>query len=93
METTLTLPSLPGVPWLGSLPELQKNPLHVMARATLDYAPAVRLPLPIVESLVVSDPALVEHILVTHSRNYVKQTRGYDMLRKVLGNGLVTSEG
>jgi cytochrome P450 len=93
METALTLPSLPGVPWLGSLPDLQKNPLHVMARATLDYAPAVRLPLPIVESLVVSDPALVEHILVTHSRNYVKQTRGYDMLRKVLGNGLVTSEG
>ncbi|MCU0697459.1 MAG: cytochrome P450 [Myxococcaceae bacterium] len=89
----LTLASVPGLPLLGALPDLQKNPLRVMERATLDYAPAVRLPLPIVDSLVVSDPALVEHILVTNSRNYVKQTRGYDMLRKVLGNGLVTSEG
>jgi cytochrome P450 len=95
MESTsaLTLASLPGVPWLGALPALQKNPLRVMARATLDYGPAVRLPLPIVEGLVVSDPGLVEHVLVTNSRNYVKQTRGYDMLRMVLGNGLVTSEG
>lgn len=95
MESTaaLTLASVPGLPLLGALPDLQKNPLRVMERATLDYAPAVRLPLPIVDSLVVSDPALVEHILVTNSRNYVKQTRGYDMLRKVLGNGLVTSEG
>ncbi|MDX2012321.1 MAG: cytochrome P450 [Myxococcaceae bacterium] len=95
MESTaaLTLASLPGLPLVGALPELQKNPLRVMERATLDYTPAVRLPLPIVEGLVVSDPALVEHILVTNSRNYVKQTRGYDMLRKVLGNGLVTSEG
>lgn len=95
METApaVTLESLPGVPWLGALPALQRNPLRVMERATLGYGPAVRLPLPLVEGLVVSDPALVEHILVTNSRNYVKQTRGYDMLRTVLGNGLVTSEG
>jgi cytochrome P450 len=38
-------------------------------------------------------PAMAEHVLVTHVKNYVKQTRGYDALRTVLGNGLLTSEG
>lgn len=85
--------SLPGVPVLGVLPELQKNPLRVMERATLEHSPVVRLPLPLVEGFIISDPKLVEHVLVGNSRNYVKQTRGYEMLRKVLGNGLVTSEG
>lgn len=90
---TPKLASLPGVPVFGALPALQKDPLGVLARGTLEYGPAVRLPLPIVEAFVLSDPRLVEHVLVTNSRNYVKQTRGYEMLRKVLGNGLVTSEG
>jgi cytochrome P450 len=30
---------------------------------------------------------------VRNHRNYAKQTRGYKMMRKVVGNGLVTSEG
>ncbi|MGE0321422.1 MAG: cytochrome P450 [Polyangiaceae bacterium] len=39
------------------------------------------------------DPRAVEQILVTHQKEFTKQTRGYYFLRKVLGNGLVTSEG
>ena len=82
-----------GVPLLGMLPRLQENPLTVMTEATLGYSPLVRLPLPIVDAFMLSDPRLVDHVLVANSRNYVKQTRGYQMLRMVLGNGLVTSEG
>lgn len=41
----------------------------------------------------VRHPRFVQHILVTNARNYDKQTRGYSMMRKVLGQGLVTSEG
>lgn len=90
----LPVPSLPGLPLVGVLPELQRDPLGVMERATLSAGPMVRLPLPLgVQAFLLSDPGLVEHVLVTNSRNYVKQTRGYEMLRKVLGNGLVTSEG
>lgn len=39
------------------------------------------------------DPSAVEQVLVTHQKEFTKQTRGYYFLRKVLGNGLVTSEG
>lgn len=90
----LPLPSLGGLPLVGVLPELQKDPLGVMERGTLNYSPMVRMPLPLgVKAFLIGEPHLVEHVLVTNSRNYVKQTRGYEMLRKVLGNGLVTSEG
>lgn len=93
MSSPHVVPSLPGVPVLGVLPALQKDPLGVMERATLAGSPVTRLPLPLVDGYILGEPRLVEHVLVTNSRNYVKQTRGYDMLRKVLGNGLVTSEG
>ncbi len=92
-STQRPIPGLKGVPWLGVLPALQKNPLKVMESATLSHGPIVHLPLPTVDAYLLADPKLVEHVLVTNSRNYVKQTRGYDMLRMVLGNGLVTSEG
>jgi cytochrome P450 len=78
---------------LGVLPELQADPLRAMERATFEYGPIVRMPIPNVDAFMVGSPALTEHVLVTNPRNYSKQTRGYDMLRLVMGNGLVTSEG
>ena len=91
MHQPLPLPG--GKPLVGVLPQLQENPLEVMERATLKYGPVTHLPLPTLEGYVLGTPSLVNHVLVTNSKNYVKQTRGYDMLRMVLGNGLVTSEG
>ncbi len=82
-----------GKPLIGVLPELQADPLGVMERATLRHGPIVLLPLPRFDGYVLGTPRLAEHVLVTNVKNYVKQTRGYDMLRMVLGNGLVTSEG
>lgn len=35
----------------------------------------------------------MKHVLVDNSANYDKQTRGYDVLRQFLGNGLLTSSG
>jgi cytochrome P450 len=99
MNATATTPnrsplSLPGSrPLVGVLPQLQANPLEVMERATLKYGPLTHLPLPTVEGYVAGSPSLVNHVLVTNAKNYVKQTRGYEMLRMVLGNGLVTSDG
>src|SRR5438105_3919635 len=42
--------------------------------------------------LLASDPDLVEQVLVTDARHYIKHF-GARMYKPVLGNGLVTSEG
>src|SRR5882672_9259495 len=61
--------------------------------AVFKYGPVVRMPMPAYIAYVVSDVDVVEHMLMANHHNYVKQTRGYQMLRKALGNGLVTSDG
>src|ERR1700691_3080877 len=40
----------------------------------------------------VNDPLLIYDILVTHDRNFIKG-RGLQRLKRVLGEGLLTSEG
>jgi cytochrome P450 len=84
----------PGArPLVGVLPQLQDNPLRVMERATFEFGPVTHLALPKLDGYVLGSPKLVHHVLVANVKNYTKQTRGYEMLRLVLGNGLVTSEG
>jgi len=41
----------------------------------------------------VSDPALVRHVLLDNIDNYDKHTPAFDAVRVVLGNGMLTSDG
>jgi cytochrome P450 len=93
IQTRIPKTYSPAVPIFGALPQLQKSPLKVMFRAASEFGDLVRVPLPTIQMFVAGHPDLAEHILVTNSKNYTKDTRGYNMLRRVLGNGLVTSEG
>lgn len=77
----------------GVLPALREDPIGVMLRACAAHGDAVRLRLPGRSLVVLRSPRAVQHVLIDNMRSYTKQTRGYDMLRLVLGNGLVTSEG
>jgi cytochrome P450 len=85
-------PLVRGVPLLGSLPHVQKDTLGFLTRAR-DRGDAVAFQMGNRHITLLSSPAAVEHLLVQHTKNYSKKTRGYDALRKLLGNGLVTAEG
>ncbi len=93
IKETRSIPTLPGaLPIVGLLPQLQRDPLRVFERATL-YAPITHMPLMTEDSVVLGDGRLVQHVLVNNAKNYTKDTRGYESLKLVLGNGLLTSEG
>ncbi len=83
----------PGIHPLGALPHLQENPLKVMMRARFEMGEVVDLRLPYGHILVMASPSMVEQVLLGQSAKFTKQTRGYDQLRRVLGRGLLTSEG
>ncbi len=88
------VPTFPGSPLIGAANLLMKDPLSTLSRATLDYFPAVKLVLPgAADAYVPSDAKIVEHVLITNVKNYDKRTRGFEMLRTIVGNGLVTSAG
>ena len=64
-----------------------------MLRAWTMCGDVTRLRFVVLPAHLLAHPDHVRHVLVDHHRNYDKQTKGFDVLRLVLGNGLLTSEG
>ncbi|MDC0707918.1 cytochrome P450 [Stigmatella sp. ncwal1] len=91
-STNATLPSEPrGLPVLGHLYPLAREPLEYMLHLSRTQGDLIRLTLRGKPSYVLNHPALVEKVLVTDARKFHRE--GNDTLRQVLGQGLLTSEG
>src|SRR5262245_2751002 len=84
-------PPVDGV--LGHLRELQKDQLAFVLRAREVCGDVSRVRFVILPAHVLAHPDHVRYVLVDNHRAYDKQTKGYNTLRLVLGNGLLTSEG
>jgi cytochrome P450 len=78
---------------LGPLRAFQRDPLAFLTRLRDVGSSAVRVRFGPRQAVFLLHPELAGRVLVDNARNYGKQTRGYAMLRKVLGHGLLTSEG
>ena len=79
-----------GVPLLGVLPALARDPLAVFERAR-PLGDVVRLAVPGRPIFVLADPAHVRRVLQENHANY-RRTPFHDQLKAVLGEGLLTSE-
>jgi cytochrome P450 len=78
---------------LGNLRESRRDPLAYFTKVAHDYGPVVMLQMAHVRTLVLTDPALIEQVLVTDNRLYVKHFY-IRLVRHLLHNdGLLTSEG
>ena len=81
-----------GIPVLGVLPALARDPLSVFTRGRT-LGDVVRRALPGRHPVfVVADPAHIRHVLQENHGNY-RRTPFHDRLKSVLGEGLATSEG
>src|SRR5258706_11653747 len=79
-----------GLELLGTLQALRENHALEYLRLFKKYGDVVFLPL--VNRYVFFHPQHIQHILVDHSARYVKG-KDFAILRRLLGDGLVTSEG
>ncbi len=87
-------PEARGAPLVGVLPALMKDALSGLSRAAYEHPEAiVAVPLGPMRAYLVTHPPHVEHVLHTRWRNYVKGGPMWPALQRLLGNGLVTSEG
>ena len=86
---------IPTMPWrlplLGHILAYARSPLAFFERA-VRLGPFVRVNLMGMHAVMVSDPAIVEAICVTYNRQFHKDRFARD-LQRVLGTGLLTSEG
>ncbi len=84
----------PPLPVLGNLIDFGRDPLGFLDRVTQQYGCGVKI---CIESerdtYIVTDPAQVEEVLVNTGRTFQKGYQRHPLMRLVLGNGLVTSEG
>lgn len=87
--------SASGIPgnWLtGHLSEFRADRLNFYSRLARDYGDVVAFRILGYRILLISDPELIEQILVTQAHRFVKHF-GARLCKPLLGNGLVTSEG
>ncbi|MGA9521473.1 MAG: cytochrome P450 [Myxococcaceae bacterium] len=78
---------------LGSLPDVRRDILGFMHALPETYGEVVRFRLGPETVHLVRRPEHVKHVLLDNHRNYSKDTHGFRALRRILGNGLLTSDG
>jgi cytochrome P450 len=86
-------PHLPLPRLLGHLREFRSHPLELLQRAQKNHGDIVYLDLAGITAHGVFGADGVQHVLQKGARNYQKETPAYQVLRLLLGNGLVTSNG
>ncbi len=79
---------------IGNLLEFDRDPLKFLLRCTREYGDVVYLSALGVPLYLINHPDMIERVLVTNNRNFIKD-KGMRIrsLRRLFGNGLLTSEG
>lgn len=75
----------------GNLPEFRRDRLGFLMTCAREHGDVVPLRFGVFRAVFVNDPALIEDVL-RNSRSFVKSF-AYRMVRPVVGNGLLLSEG
>lgn len=78
---------------LGHLRAIQEDQLGFFLRARETCGDVARIRFIVLPAHVLAHPDDARHVLVDNHRAYDKQTKGFQAIRLVLGNGLLTSEG
>jgi cytochrome P450 len=89
----LNLPPGPkGLPIFGSVFEPRGDTVGYLTKCAREYGDVVFFRFLGVPACFVNRPEFIESVLVTQSNNFVK-SKDYRAMRRVLGNGLLLSEG
>jgi cytochrome P450 len=83
-------PAAPGVPLLGVLPQVWRNPLIFFLNTAIEHGGVVQIQMGPGQMYLVSHPEAVKRVLLDNNKNYIK---GYDKAKSLFGEGLLTSEG
>jgi cytochrome P450 len=85
-------PPGPRRPLLGALISSGRDPLKLFTGFARDYGDIVHFTLSGEQVFFLNHPQYIRDVLVTHQKNFTK-SRGLERAKKLLGEGLLTSEG
>jgi cytochrome P450 len=78
---------------LGSLPRIQRNPLHYLGDCAREFGDVVHFQAGQVAAYFINHPEGARRVLLENNANYSKQTLQYNALATITGRGLLTNEG
>ena len=93
---------MPGLPPLVTSPQhwllgpayyAQREPLRWIPKWIEEHGDIFRVRSPLGQATIVAAPELARQVLVDRATRYQQKSRAYAVLRILMGNGLVTSEG
>lgn len=87
------MPAANGLPFVGVLPAMARNPIKYIMAAHQQHGDIYRLNLGVTKIIMLNHPDHAQHVLIDNARNYTKGGPIWDSLRTLLGNGLPVSEG
>jgi len=90
--TIASPPGPRGKPIIGMLPEFRRDPVGFLTRLAADYGDIAYFTLGPQQIYFINNPDYIRDVLVTNNRNFTK-SRGLELAKKFLGEGLLTSEG
>ena len=91
--TTVSSPPRPkGKPIIGNLLDFRRDPLSFLLTVAREHGDIVHLQFGPQSIFLVNNPDHIRDVLVTNNRNFIK-SRGLQMAKRFLGEGLLTSEG
>lgn len=86
-------PGPSGLPLLGSLFEARRDPLRFVQTMARTHGDIAHYRIATYTGYHVNHPDYIQHVLQGNHRNYSKANYNYEMLKPVLGEGLITSTG
>ncbi|HEY3043073.1 MAG TPA: cytochrome P450, partial [Vicinamibacterales bacterium] len=86
------LPPGPRGPLIGGLINPGRDPLAFLTQLARTYGDVSYFRLGSERAFFINHPQHIRDVLVTHDRNFTK-SRGLERAKKLLGEGLLTSEG
>src|SRR6185295_9773459 len=81
-----------GSPLFGNAREFRRDPLNQLVRWAQEYGELTHFKIGPLNCCLVDNPEYVQHVLTTNAANYSKGRRT-KLLKIVIGEGLLTSEG
>ncbi len=82
-----------GLPIIGVIRDVRKDVLGWLTRTAAEHGPVAQYRFGPGRAYLVTHPDGLKHVLQDHVKNYTKDHYSYAMVRRIIGDGLLTSGG
>ncbi|HYO52217.1 cytochrome P450 [Archangium sp.] len=82
-----------GLPLIGVVRDVRKDVLGWLMRTAAEHGPVAQYRFGPMRAYLVTHPEGLKHVLQDHTKNYTKDHFSYSLVRRVVGDGLIVSQG